>query len=127
MSDRQDGDKQILARIDGALKKYDTPGLPVLNPKLDVWECNGMVCYDGQCFPVTLGDTKIGFKCMSEACGSISKGTILSKHIGITIGKNAFICYIKDVGMVCAEALERNRRDPSKKHKNAQADETVSQ
>ena len=34
MSDRQDGDKQILARIDGALKKYDTPGLPVLNPKL---------------------------------------------------------------------------------------------
>ena len=59
------------------------------------------------------------------ACGI--SGTILSKHIGITIGKNAFICYIKDVGMVCAEALERNRRDPSKKHKNAQADETVSQ
>ena len=76
MSDRQDGDKQILARIDGALKKYDTPGLPVLNPKLDVWECNGMVCYDGQCFPVTLGDTKIGLKCMSEACGSISKGEL---------------------------------------------------
>ena len=73
MSDRQDGDKQILARIDGALKKYDTPGLPVLNPKLDVWECNG---YDGQCFPVTLVDTKIGLKCMSEACGSISKGEL---------------------------------------------------
>ena len=77
MSDRQDGDKQILARIDGALKKYDTPGLTVLNPKLDVWECNGMVNgYDGQCFPVTLGDTKIGLKCMSEACGSISKGEL---------------------------------------------------
>merc|ERR1711954_201715 len=46
-------DKQILARIDGALKKYDTPGLIVLNPKIDVWKCNGMVngC-DGQCFPV---------------------------------------------------------------------------
>ena len=97
MSDRQDGDKQILARIDGALKKYDTPGLPV------------------RMLAVVYG----------IACGI--SGTILSKHIGITIGKNAFICYIKDVGMVCAEALERNRRDPSKKHKNAQADETVSQ
>ena len=57
------------------------------------------------------------------ACGI--SGTILSKHIGIPIGKNAFICYIKDVGMVCAEALERNRRDPSKKLKNIKSWKTV--
>ena len=33
--------------------------------------------------------------------------------------------YIKDVGLVCAEVMERDRRDPANQYSNAQADESA--
>ena len=39
--------------------------------------------------------------------------------------KNTWTSYVKYVGMVCGEALERNRRDPAEKYDWAQWDETA--
>ena len=39
--------------------------------------------------------------------------------------KNTWTRYIKDVGMVCAEAMKRDRRNPANKYVNAQVDEST--
>ena len=39
--------------------------------------------------------------------------------------KNTWTRAIKDVGLVCGESLERNRRNPANKFTNAQIDETA--
>ena len=44
---------------------------------------------------------------------------------GIYINKNTWTGYVKDVGLVCAEQLERNRRDPDCKWSYAQWDEVT--
>ena len=113
-------------------------------------ECHRSDC-DGEGYPVALGN-QVGLKC--EDCGFISVGGLrgfwskgrlgitkmvlvvyavvtglsyshLVKHIGVKINKNTWTRYVKDVGMVCAEQLERNRRDPENKYKLAQWDETA--
>ena len=49
------------------------------------------------------------------------------KHLhtayGFEVSKNTWTSYVKDVGVVCSEALERNRRDPNNKWDLAQWDE----
>ena len=44
---------------------------------------------------------------------------------GVNINKNTWTQYVNDVGMVCAEALERNRRNIDKRYKYAMWDETA--
>ena len=104
---------------------------------------------EGTCYSVALGN-KVGLKC--DRCHSISKGgcrglwrmgrlgftkmfaiiyaivkglsyQALVSHIGIKVNKNTFTRYIRDVGLVVGEALERNRRTFGCRFENAQADE----
>ena len=49
----------------------------------------------------------------------------LVKTIGIKISHNAWTRWIKKVGLVTAESLERNRRNPDNKYECAQIDETA--
>ena len=51
--------------------------------------------------------------------------THLVQHLGIDINKNTWTRYVKDVGLVCGEDLERNRRNPENKYECAQWDETA--
>ena len=101
-------------------------------------ECNHPGCKQ-DCFPVSLGGAKVGLKC--SGCNFISKGglrgfwskgrlgitrmvavvfaivnglslKVVRNILGIDLNKNTWTKYVKDVGMVVAEALEKNRRDP---------------
>ena len=101
-------------------------------------ECNRPGCKQ-DCFPVSLGGAKVGLKC--SGCNFISKGGLrgfwrkgrigitrmvaivfaivcgislkfVKSILGIKLNKNTWTKYVKDVGMVVAEALEKNRRDP---------------
>ena len=99
---------------------------------------------------IALGD-RLGLRC--NTCHFISKGGLRSfwakgkmgmakmmalvwgvvegfsyqqmSKIRIPCNKNTFTSFVKDIGNVCAEALERNRRDPDAKYLHAQADETA--
>ena len=46
-------------------------------------------------------------------------------EVGIRVAKNTWTRYLKDVGMVLSEHLERERRDPENKYWYAQWDEVV--
>ena len=114
-------------------------------------ECNRPGCKQ-DCIPVSLGGSKVGLKC--TVCGFLSKGGLRGfwrqGRLGITrmvaivysivsgislnfvksvldikLNKNTWTKYVKDVGMVVAEALEKNRRDPANKYEFAQWDETA--
>ena len=102
---------------------------------------------------MALGEKNVGPKRSKQGCGSVSKGglrgfwrqgrlgvtkmllivfTIVGgwsrktlKMCGVKVNKNTWTKYIKDVGMVCAESLEKNRRYVFKKYVNAQWDETA--
>ena len=120
--------------------------------KLMDLECNRSGC-DGFCRPVALGDS-VGLKCTSESCGFLSRGgrrgfwrfgrlplskTVAMVHLivmgvpfkmakivnGLKINKNTWTKYIKDVGMVLGEDLERKRRDDNNRYALAQIDETA--
>ena len=122
------------------------------NHKLMDTDCNRNNC-QGQCRPVALEDT-VGLKCTAEGCGAISKGgrrgfrskgrlplgkTIAMVHLivtgcsyklantvlGLKISKNTWTRYIKDIGMVAGESLERNRREERNQYTLAQIDETA--
>ena len=113
-------------------------------------ECNRAGC-EGVCYSVALGN-KIGLKCHS--CHFVSKGGCrgfwrmghlgftkmfaivyavvkglsyqdLVEHIGIKVNKNTFTKYIRDVGLVVGEALERNRRTWGCHYRNGQSDEVA--
>ena len=47
----------------------------------------------------------------------------LAEHIGININKNTYTKYVRDVGLVVGEALEKDRRTWGCKFRNAQSDE----
>ena len=114
---------------------------------LDV-ECNMFSC-TGQCEPIAVG-TSVGLKCSD--CGEVSKGGLrgfwrngrlgmvrmvavifaivtgiaykhLDKHLGVRLNKNTWTKYLKDLGLVVGEALERDRR--TKKYFYAQADQVA--
>ena len=99
-------------------------------------KCTSEHC-DSVVFPIALGD-KCGTKC--KVCKVITRGGLSGfwrmgklgivkmvtvtfaavsglsyQHLvgmfGVKINKITWTQYVKDVGMVCAEALERNRRD----------------
>ena len=104
----------------------------------------------GYCSAIALED-RLGLRC--DTCHTISRGGFRSfwakGHLGISkmmalvwgivegfsyqlltkikipCNKNTFTSFVKDVGLVCAEALERNRRDPNSRYLHAQADETA--
>ena len=135
------------------LSFIDVPELPVLEwlvaHKLQDSNCNRFNC-SGQCFAISLGDS-VGLKC--RECNFISKGGLRSfwckgrlgpvkmfaltfaivtgysfmdlYMFGIKVNKNTWTRYVKDVGLVAAEALERNRRNDSNRYANAQWDETA--
>ena len=46
-------------------------------------------------------------------------------QVGIKISKNTWTHYLKDIGMVLSEHLERDRRDPENKYFWAQWDEVA--
>ena len=121
------------------------------NHRLMDVDCQYTGC-GGTCFPVALGNKTIGLKCTT--CKQISKGGCrgfwakgklgmvkmvmavfsvvgglsykdVADSIGIDISKNTWTQWVKDEGMVCAEALERNRRDPGQRFEYAQWDETA--
>ena len=124
----------------------------LLEPDCNVRFPNGEMCGGIACRPVALKDNKIGLRC--QDCGYISEGALrgfwskgklgltkmvmvvfaivsglslvqFRKQTGVKINKNTWTRYVKDVGMVCAEDLERNRRDPRRKFCNAQWDESA--
>ena len=103
----------------------------------------------GQCVPIAMG-TSVGLKCSD--CGEVSKGGLrgfwrnerlgmvrlvavifsivtgisykhLKKHLGVRLNKNTWTKYLKDLGLVVGEALERDRR--TKKYFYAQADKVA--
>ena len=115
-------------------------------------ECNRSNC-DGFCRPSALWDT-VGLKCTAENCGFMSKGgrrgfwrygrlplvktfamvfcivkglsyKLAKAILGLKINKNTWTKYIKDIGMVLGEDLERNRRDDNNRYALAQVDETA--
>ena len=113
--------------------------------------CNRKSC-DGECFPISL-NPDVAIKC--QKCNFISKGGLrgfwrcgklglvkmvlivfgivtgmsyyqLVTNLGaIKISRRTWTRYIKLVGIVAGEHLERNRRDPSNKFGFAQIDETA--
>ena len=120
----------------------------LVNHQLTTTECNRVGC-PGQCTVVAQGDA-VGLKCL--VCNFISKGghrsfwscgrlptaeMVLIVYCVIKgfslevmndimpINKNTWTSYVKYVGMICGEALERNRRDPAEKYDLAQWDETA--
>ena len=120
----------------------------LINHQLTTKECNRTGCI-GDCEVVAQGDG-VGLKCL--VCNFISKGghrsfwrmgklpiaqmvlivycIILGFSLEIIndivpINKNTWTSYVKYVGMVCGEALERVRRDPGHKYYWAQWDETA--
>lgn len=128
------------------------PNLTVLkwliNHQLTTTECNREGCM-GECYPIAQGDA-VGLKCL--VCNAVSKGghrgfwrmgrmptaqMVLVVYCVIRgfsleicndiipINKNTWTSYVKYVGMVCGEALERIRRDPGEKYYWAQWDETA--
>ena len=132
---------------------HDTPELIILrwivaHQLMDV-KCERGEC-PGYCIAIAIDD-KLGLKCAT--CHSISRGGLRSfwakgnlgisrmmalvwgvvegfsyqllTKIRIPCNKNTFTSFVKDVGMVCAEALERNHRDPDCRYLHAQADETA--
>ena len=111
-------------------------------------ECNRNCC-TGECVPVGLGES-VGLKC--KDCGHISRGGLggfwtkgrlgivrmvavvfsivtglsfkhMRSHLGLKFNKNTWTKYVKDIGIVCGEALERDRR--TNPYDNAQADEVA--
>ena len=70
-----------------------------------------------------LGITKLLAVVYTISAGMSRSGLV--DMFGLKLSKNTWTKYVKDVGMVCSEALERNRRDPTKKYSNAQWDETA--
>ena len=121
----------------------------VCHHRLTDVECNRTGC-EGECRPVALGETGLGLKC--NTCGEMSKGGLrgfwrggrlglvrmvavvfsiitglsykhLGSHLGVTMNKNTWTRYLKDLGIVLGEDLERNRR--TKKYYLAQADEVA--
>ena len=123
----------------------------LINHKLMDVDCNMRNCSGGKCRPIALGD-KVGLKCTK--CLEVSKGGLrgfwskgklgptralsvvfaivngtsfpqYTDVFGFPLNKNTWTKTIKDVGLVVGEALERNRRNPDNKYKNAQIDETA--
>ena len=116
-------------------------------------DCNREGC-GGDCRAVALNkDKEIGLKCNKCSCVSVGgfRGFWSKGKIGVTTmvllvyaavtgmslvalrhifghdvcSKNTWTRYIKDVGLVCAEALERDRRDPANQYSNCQSDESA--
>ena len=70
----------------------------------------------------------MGFVKMMMVVFCISSGFSLkhvTRHIGVPLNKNTWTRYIKKLGLVSAELLERVRRDPDNKWTNSQYDETA--
>lgn len=136
-----------------AISFYETAELTILkwvvahmlmDTKCERGECPGF----GEA--IALGD-RLGLRCAT--CHSISRGGFrsfwakgkmgIAKMIALVWGvvegfsyqqlakiripcnKNTYTGFVKDCGNVCAEALERNRRDPDARYDHAQADETA--
>ena len=132
---------------------HDSPELNVMKwivaHQLMDTKCEKDDC-PGFCHVIALDD-KLWLKC--GACNTYSRGGFrsfwakghmgISRMLGLVWGvvegfsyqlltkiripcnKNTFTGLVKDVGLVCAEALERNRRDPDCRYLHAQADETA--
>ena len=123
----------------------------LINHNLLEPDCNRDGCDGVACRPIALGN-EIGLKC--DDCGYVSKGALrgfwskgrlgltkmvmvvfavvtgmslvqFRKYSGVKINKNTWTRYVKDIGMVCAEDLERDRRDPNRRFWNAQYDESA--
>ena len=124
----------------------------LVDHKLMDTNCNRRGC-DGECKPIAINDL-VGLKCLKEGCGFISKGgkrgffrnsrityaqmmsmmfiivtggsyLTVKTILRLKINKNTWTSYVKDVGMVVGEALERNRRDDRNRYSLAQWDETA--
>ena len=123
----------------------------IVNHNLMDVNCNRAGCGGISCQPIALGED-VALKCID--CGEKSKGAKrgfwaqgklgfvkqmfvvfsissgfsfkhVMDHIGFVMNKNTWTKYVKRLGLISAELLQRVRQDPSNKWMNAQFDETA--
>ena len=122
----------------------------VAHKLIDV-SCHARECNASKCRPIALGES-VGLKC--DMCGYKSKGgklglwegsnlghvslmmvvfgiscgfsfIHLTDHTGFKLNKNTWTRFIKLIGYVAAETLEKARKDPANKWANAQFNKTA--